>query len=296
MAAFWWVDAAGARQGPLEEAEFVTLIGAGSVRRETLVWADGMAQWAAAGEVPALSSAFAGQPPATPSQQPHGWPSPPQAAAHPAAESGDRLSSVAEVWPLFGRFLLNVVGSIFVIPLPWTAAYANKYLAETTVLPDGRRFAFEGRAGDIWWAFIGMSLLGLFGQTKYGMVWASLASLALGWFVLRWFVDKIHLGAGPGQFRFQGEVWVFAGWVLLYAVSIFTIIGWAWAFKYMLSWMCRNVAGPLSFDVKAPGWEFLWRFTAGGLACLFVIPISWALAWLIRWTVSTIEVRPAQTA
>lgn len=300
MAAFWWVDAARARQGPLEDAEFVKLIGAGSVRPETLVWTEGMAQWSAACEVGALSSAFAGQPPATPGQTAHGWPSPPAGAGwtqyQATAQAGaSALVSHVDTFPLLGRSLLLLIGGLFVVPAPWTATGFYRYFAETAALPDGGRFRFAGKPGDIWWVFILQGVLGAFGYTKYGMGWSIVVSMCLSFLVLRWFCDKLQLPDGR-TLRFEGGFGGFIGWILVYAMSILTLVGWAWVLAWFMDWICRNVRGGPAFAFTGTGLEILWRIVAGILACSFVIPIPWVVAWWMRWFVSQVSVGAPRTA
>ena len=41
----WYYVKDGARQGPVDEADFNRLVGQGTVRAETLVWSEGMSDW-----------------------------------------------------------------------------------------------------------------------------------------------------------------------------------------------------------------------------------------------------------
>jgi hypothetical protein len=52
--------------GPFDIGALGRLVTAKQLTRESLVWRDGMAQWAKAGEVPELASLFAGAPPPIP--------------------------------------------------------------------------------------------------------------------------------------------------------------------------------------------------------------------------------------
>jgi len=60
---------------------------------------------------------------------------------------------------------------------------------------------------------------------------------------------------------------------LLAAISILTIIGWAWVYVAQLRWMCRHIEGTQrDVTFNATGLEFLWRAVVTALACAFIIP------------------------
>ncbi len=72
----WFYADNGQQRGPVSEAEFDTLVAAGSIQATTLVWREGMAKWqplaearpggsAAGGPPPALTASLDGAPPAT---------------------------------------------------------------------------------------------------------------------------------------------------------------------------------------------------------------------------------------
>lgn len=50
----WFYVEGSAQVGPVAEAEVLRLIEAGTIRRWTMVWSDGMPDWVCAGDVPAL--------------------------------------------------------------------------------------------------------------------------------------------------------------------------------------------------------------------------------------------------
>ena len=56
----------GEQAGPFDTAELGRQIEAGKVTRDTLVWTEGMAEWAAAGDVETVASLFGAQPPPLP--------------------------------------------------------------------------------------------------------------------------------------------------------------------------------------------------------------------------------------
>src|SRR5258707_974846 len=82
------------------------------VRADTLVWSEGMAGWQKAGEIPGLMSRGAAPPTV------------PQPGAPPMMDAGGygggALSIDLPLLPFLGRLLLLIIGSVLVIPSPWT--------------------------------------------------------------------------------------------------------------------------------------------------------------------------------
>jgi membrane protease subunit (stomatin/prohibitin family) len=65
----YYAGIGGAQQGPFDQAALQAKIKAGEIARDTLVWRQGMANWAAAGQLADLASLFAATPPPLPSQK-----------------------------------------------------------------------------------------------------------------------------------------------------------------------------------------------------------------------------------
>lgn len=64
--AAFFVAVNGQQQGPFDAAAMPNLVRSGQLTRDTLVWRQGMAAWAKAGEIPELAGAFAAAPPPIP--------------------------------------------------------------------------------------------------------------------------------------------------------------------------------------------------------------------------------------
>jgi hypothetical protein len=93
----------------------------------------------------------------------------------------------------------------------------------------------------------------------------------------------------PLGLSFSGSYWGYLGWNLLAALSLITIIGWAWVYTAQMRWVCRNIEGTRREVIfKATGLQYLWRAIVAVLACSLIIPIPWALRWIIRWHASQI--------
>src|SRR3954470_17592322 len=103
----WFYASGGQQKGPFPEAQFRDLIAQGTVRADTLVWADGMAGWQKAGEEPGLIPGAA-----MPSSLPVG--------GGLRGSGGGLLSVVLSVWSFLGWWILLMIGSLLVIRSPWT--------------------------------------------------------------------------------------------------------------------------------------------------------------------------------
>ncbi len=121
---------------------------------------------------------------------------------------------------------------------------------------------------------------------------------------VRWAIAGINLSDGP-ELHFAGRYPRLLGWFLLYVVSFFTIIGWAWVGSAYLRWFARNIIGAgVRFEFHGSGWGILWRAfgiaIVGGvigvvadmlsdvLDILGVIWYLWAVVWLLRWLIRNV--------
>ena len=84
----------------------------------------------------------------------------------------------------------------------------------------------------------------------------------------------------------------YIGWSLLVAVSFVTIIGWAWALKYFLRWICARIEGAPRFAFNGGGFAILWRGVVFALFSILVIPIPWLLKWFGNWIISQFSAEP----
>jgi len=64
----WFIGVSGQQRGPFDAAGLAGQVRAGALTRQTLVWAEGMAGWVAAGQVSELDSVFGAVPPPLPPQ------------------------------------------------------------------------------------------------------------------------------------------------------------------------------------------------------------------------------------
>jgi hypothetical protein len=114
-----------------------------------------------------------------------------------------------------------------------------------------------------------------------------LVQIALYWLLLKWMVANLASNGAPLGLSLSGSFWAYLGWTILAAISVITIIGWAWVYVASIRWVCRNIQGTRREVIfTGTGLEFLWRSIVTVLACAFIIPIPWMYRWLMRWMAS----------
>jgi hypothetical protein len=308
----YYLDGSRNQQGPVPAEEIARLIRSGTIRRDTLIWYAGMPDWRPAGQVNEFAPLFAqAGPPRPPAAFPPQARGQPQASGYPAAAPArmmpvsadsaptDCLNASFPVWGLFWRVLVSSVGSFLVIPAPWLNTMVYRFTSSHISLPDGRRLRFFGNAGDIWYVLMALPLLSVIGifftLGLHVPAWIvtiirTPLTVILLFLIYRWFTANLGSEDGSVKLAFTGGFWGFVGWWLLVFLSFYTIIGWAWALRYTMRWVCRNVHGTLSFEFIGTGWGILWRTFAFSLGSIFLIPIPWLLRWYSAWFVSQLHV------
>lgn len=268
----WFHASGGQQKGPFPEPQFRDLIAHGTVRADTLVWADGMAGWQKAADVPGLMPGAA-MPPSFP------------IGGGPGGSGGGPLSVDLPLWSFLGWCILVMIGSLLVIPSPWTGTGYYRWLFPRMHVPQRPNLAFTGQVGDIWYVFIAMGLVGCLGYIDSNLQLLGLPIQAiLSWMLIRWVVANISSNGQPMPMTFTGSVWDFVGWQIMTFLAVFTVIGWAWAMAAWTRWICRHVSGTRREMIFiASGLQLLWRTVAFCLGCLFIIPIPWLLRWYFTW-------------
>jgi len=204
-----------------------------------------------------------------------------------------------------GRGLLAGVLGLLIIPAAWGAAPLYRWFVRKLSFSDGTEASFEGRGGEVWGYFAIAMALSLVPQVSraiedpeaalfvaIGLPILLLPITAAIWLhILRWFFSSIKLSCGT-ELSFKGDYGPYLGWSLLLALSVYTIIGWAWALVAMLRWVCRNIDGGQNQVVFAgSGWGLLWRCFLAALASIVVIPIPWVGVWIVRWFAANTIIR-----
>jgi hypothetical protein len=192
------------------------------------------------------------------------------------------------LWEFLGRGLLYVIGIALVIPAPWVATSFYRWMAPRVRVPDRPNLAFNGQPMDIWYAFVGLPLLGYLGELGHLInLVCFLAQGYLAWMILRWISSNLSSNGQPLPITFNGSVLTFIGWDVLMVISVVTIVGWAWVIAAQVRWICRNISGThREILFNATGLEILWRTIVLVIACGFIIPIPWVMRWYAKWYVS----------
>jgi heme/copper-type cytochrome/quinol oxidase subunit 2 len=278
----WFFASQGKQQGPYPEAQLRDFIANGTVTAETLVWTEGMAGWQKAGDIPGLLSGAAGSPVV------------PGAGAVPGsgAPAAGPLSVDFGIWDFIWRTLVLLIGLVLVIPVPWVIVMYCRWIVSCTHVPDRPNLTFSGRPITVLWWYFGAILLSIclaLAGIRYLNALMIFVQFGLYWLAIRWFVANIASNGQPLRLGFSGSYWGYLGWNILFALSIFTIIGWAWVYTAQIRWMCRHIEGTRRDVVfNATGLAFLWRSIVATLPCLLIIPIPWMYRWFTRWLVSQI--------
>jgi hypothetical protein len=201
---------------------------------------------------------------------------------------------VAGPWETIGQGLLFLAGLVLVVPGPWAAASYYRWLVSRLHVPGRPHLSFTGQPGDIWYVFVGLSVLGWASGIdrvwpEYWWVQIALfpVNIALWWLVVRWIASSLASDGAPMPTAFDGSFQDFLGWYVAYYLSLFTIIGWAWVANAWTRWTCRKITGTRRrLEFHATGLEMLWRTIVAVLTCFLVIPIPWVMNWYMRWYVS----------
>ena len=284
MADYWYVASTGERQGPVDSATISRVIAEGGIGPSTLVWSTGMPDWAPCQQVPEFAGSFAGLPP----------PPPPMPRAVPA--SGQLIARLSP-FGLLGRGLLIILSTLLIVPMPWVLTAFYAWMSENITTPTAGRLKFVGKPTDIWPAIMGGPVLFYVGQfSSILQIFTTIGSWVLSAYIIRWFCTNLQSEDGSLKIRFEGGYLPYIGWNLLLILSCLTIIGWAWALKYWLRWMCTNTKGSKSFQFIGGGFDILWRTLAVALGCMFVIPIPWLLSWYSNWMIGQIVMDDRATA
>ena len=182
-------------------------------------------------------------------------------------------------WGLWAMLL-----AILIIPYAWGIAALARWYVRNLSFSDGTRAHFSGTGGQIWWVILLIILILMLNFIPVvGFIIALFGSYWINLLIYRWFFRNIVLSTGEAL-TFVGGYWPFLGYNLLLAISILSIIGWAWVATAFMRWVCRNISIPgqeLVFVGK--GWDALWRGIVAILGSLLIITISWLMVWYLRW-------------
>ena len=281
---YFFKDRSGAQNGPVSFLELLTLIKAGRIAPDCLVWSEG-GEPRQAGSIEELFDVFQSK------------------ASFAVPEGSGPLAPSLPAWGLFWRVIVYCLGLALIVPAPWAGEWFYGWIADRIVLPGGKRLFLETSVGECWYIFAGIGLAAiapLFFHDKQThavvQMIASLASLFVGFLLIGWFARSLRSEDGALHVAFEGGFLAFFGWNLLIAFSFVTIVGWAWVIKYMMRWICRETRGSRQFEFVATGWSILWRSIVAVFGSMLVVTIPWIMIWIYNWYISQIVVTPAAAA
>jgi hypothetical protein len=284
----WFYASEGKQQGPYPEAQFRDLVAQGVVRPETLVWSEGMASWQKAGEIPGL---FGG---GTPPVVPQGGP-----AMAPGGGYGGGAAALSVDFGILEftwRALVTAIGSAFIIPGPWLFVWFTKWIVPCVKVPGRPNLSFTGNAMTLvpwYFGFIVLVFAVYFSEIQLLGNLLVIVEIVLYWLLIRWMVANLASNGQPLGLSFTGSVWAYIGWNLLMAISVITIIGWAWVIAAQMRWVFRNIEGTRREIVfKGSGLQILWRTVVTAILCSFIVPIPWMYRWMMNWFASQTELVP----
>ena len=292
--ASWFYASEGKQQGPFPEGQFRDLVAQGVVRPDTLVWTEGMAGWQKAGEIPGLIGG--GAPPMIPAGGPPmmggaGYGGAGGYAA--AAGDGGSLSVDFGILEFTWRTIVLLIGMIFVIPAPWAFVWYTKWIVSCVRVPGRPNLGFTGNAMTLvpwYFGFIVLAIaLGYIGSDILSNL-LFIVQIVLYWLLLKWMVANLASNEQPLGLSFTGSIWAYIGWNLLFAISLITIIGWAWVAAAQMRWFCRSIEGTRrEILFKGSGLDILWRGIVAVILCSLIIPIPWVYRWIMNWFASQTE-------
>jgi hypothetical protein len=291
--ASWFYASEGKQQGPFPEGQFRDLIAQGIVRPETLVWSEGMAGWQKAAEIPGLIGG-GGAPPMIPAG------GPPMTGGAAYAGSGGSLSVDFGILDFTWRTIVMVIGMMFIIPAPWVFVWYTRWIVSCVNVPGRPNLSFTGHAMTLvpwYFGFIVLAIAIAFSgiQTLSNLLF--IVQVVLYWLLIKWMIANLASNGQPLGLSFSGSVWAYIGWNLLFAISIITIIGWAWVAAAQLRWFYRNIQGTRREIIfTGSGLGILWRGIVAAILSSFIIPIPWVYRWIMNWFASqtVLDARGAQ--
>ena len=126
-------------------------------------------------------------------------------------------------------------------------------------------------------------VIGFIGSPVAAAILLFIAQIVLYWLLIKWMVANLASNGQPLGLSFTGTVWAYVGWSLLFAISIITIIGWAWVAAAQMRWFCRSIEGTRREIVfNGSGLGILWRGIVAAFLCGFIIPIPWVYRWIMQ--------------
>lgn len=190
-----------------------------------------------------------------------------------------------------------------IVTTAWGVVPFARWFNENIVTHDGRRFSLEGQPRHVWLLMAGFTFAAFVQNAvqnavtengESGLVLLSLLlfviSQCFSWAVIKWIINHTRFDETTAL-RFTGSMLSFLGWMILYTVSILTIIGWAWVCAAFTRWACRHITAPgMTFVFTGRGHEVLWRCLLTVLGSLLLVTIPWLWVWLMQWFIASTHI------
>jgi uncharacterized membrane protein YjgN (DUF898 family) len=229
-------------------------------------------------------------------------------ASQPASAETVTLTFKGGALPMFGRMLLSVLLTSLILPAAWGVVPLIRWIIEHVEWSDGTQARFDGEPGEVWYLFSLTALIGLlpalaplaFGNTFMVRLITAIVISVLAAFIAvplwQWYTRHTRIGQ-TADLTFDADPLRYAGMNILVQLSMYTIIGWAWAITALQRWIFSHVrSNEIRFEFTGSGLSLLWRGLAAGFAMLLIIPIPWVMRWLIVWFIEqTVMHRTAAT-
>jgi uncharacterized membrane protein YjgN (DUF898 family) len=189
-----------------------------------------------------------------------------------------------------GSIVLWSLALLLAIAGVWLFEAACRWFCRNLRFSDDTTADFSGRAGEIlvWWVIwvLAGRNWGL-GRLPEGLLQLALYFLGLWatFHVIGWFVSHVELSSGQ-RFSFTGGYVDLLGWQILLALSVVTVIGWAWVLAAMFRWLASSTRSKdAAVEFHGQGHQILWRTLAAILFSVPLVTIPWAWLWYTRWLV-----------
>jgi hypothetical protein len=250
-----------------------------------------MAGWQKAAEIPGLIGG-GGAPP----MMPAGGPPMMGSGGYGGGGAGGSLAVDFGILEFTWRSIVMLIGMCFIIPVPWVFVWYTKWIVSCVKVPGRPNLSFTGNAMALvpwYFGFIVLAIvIGYIGVPLLSNL-LFIAQLVLYWLLIKWMVANLASNGQPLGLSFTGTVWAYVGWSLLFAISIITIIGWAWVAAAQMRWFCRSIEGTRREIVfNGSGLGILWRGIVAAFLCGFIIPIPWVYRWIMNWFASETVLAP----
>jgi hypothetical protein len=210
--------------------------------------------------------------------------------------SGGALAVDFGILEFTWRSIVMLIGMCLIIPVPWVFVWYTKWIVSCVKVPGRPNLSFTGNAMTLVPWFFGFIVLAI----AIGVIGSALlsnllfiAQIVLYWLLIKWMVANLASNGQPLGLSFSGSAWAYIGWNLLFAISIITIIGWAWVAAAQMRWFCRSIEGTRREIVfKGSGLGILWRGIVAAILSSLIIPIPWVYRWIMNWFASQTELAP----